>query len=147
MYQHLERGECRALRRVHNGCSWRVPSATFEAGTLTVEGTRGVPRLGDAPGGDGHSTLDEDAMFEATDQPFDFSRTNIGSGDLERYDSAKRRLGGRQPLRRSVPVALKQLQSLAEQPRSTKEPIGFVREEPAVALATRHGPTRNVDEV
>jgi len=86
-------------------------------------------------------------VFEATDQAFDFSTTDLASGEVERDGPSKRRLGGREPLRCSVPVAIKEGQRLAEQSRGPKQSVGLVRKEPPFPLATRHRPTRNVDEV
>lgn len=107
MYQHLERGQCSALRRVHDRRSRRVPSSALDASTFTVEGIGGVPCLDDAPGCDGH--LRKHAVFKTADQSFDFEGSDLALGKVERNRPAQGGLGSREPFGRGVPVALEEL--------------------------------------
>jgi hypothetical protein len=86
-------------------------------------------------------------VFEPADEPFDFSASDLALGEIERYVTSQGGLGGRQTLRRGIPVAFKKLQGLTEQPRSTKQSVRLVRKESPLTLSTCHRPARNVDEV
>lgn len=86
-------------------------------------------------------------MFEPADQVLDLARSELSPGNIDGQGSAEGQFRRGEPLNGTIAVALKELQSPAEQPSRAQKPVGFFGQQMSIPAAPRHGSGSNLQPV
>ena len=113
---HEQLKRCKSYRTggIHHASTWRVPTATCDTCSLTVECAVGVTLLRDPIRRD---HLREYAILQAVDQRLDFSSSDLAGDQRKRSDIPQRRTWRFEPFKRCVSITFEQHQGLGEDSR------------------------------
>ena len=110
--QKLESRQRTTLCRVNDARADAVPPAAESARPFTVECGCCPSCLDDAVGGDLH--LDDDALLDLIDEPFDGQGADFRAGQIKRCGAAEGALRSCQPLFRCFAIAFEQVDGPSE---------------------------------